>query len=162
MKSISRVLLVKVSHGPLVSYIEISFTHNQTEIVMRSQQASNLLTMVAAINGNGVVIAHAAARANCTLYSGMYSVLGKHIKELAQQIIAGQYPTLRNTMEPTCYDWDDMSKEEDVILQDEEDAEQPIFGNPTHRVKTGRGHMDGGVLEYVSWFSDGEDTRCEE
>ena len=41
----------------------------------------------------------------------------------------------------------------------EEDSQQPLFGNTDGGGEKER--LDGGVNEYVEWFSDGEDSRFE-
>jgi hypothetical protein len=41
----------------------------------------------------------------------------------------------------------------------EEDSQQPLFGNTDGGAE--RERLDGGVSEYVEWFSDGEDSRFE-
>lgn len=41
----------------------------------------------------------------------------------------------------------------------EEDSQQPLFGNTDGG--SAKERLDGGVSEYVEWFSDGEDSRFE-
>lgn len=44
---------------------------------------------------------------------------------------------------------------------EEDSRQQPCFGNNDNPIQIDpcKGHYEGGVVEYVQWFSDGEDTR---
>lgn len=59
-------------------------------------------------------------------------------------------------------------KEDTTSLEEaglEEDTNrQAVFGNVDHGLETDPclGRYDGSVMEYVKWFSDGEDSRFED
>ena len=42
---------------------------------------------------------------------------------------------------------------------EEDSRQQPLFGNTDNMFQPV--HCEGGVVEYVEWFSDGEDSRYE-
>lgn len=45
----------------------------------------------------------------------------------------------------------------------EESNQQPLFGNTdcSMQIDCCKGHIEGGVQQYLDWFSDGEDSRYE-